>query len=90
MRASRLFQDFVLDSGELSPNYVRGKGVHDAVERADDLQKGANPLCVGIEELVKSSEAQRQIYGCCRSHQAYTTRASAWWNDFDRLHRVSV
>jgi hypothetical protein len=39
---------------------------------------------------VKSSEAQRQIHGRRRSHQAYTARASAWWDDFDRLHRVSV
>jgi hypothetical protein len=49
------------DGSELSPDDVDGESIDDAVKRSDDLQKRSDSLCIILEELMKSRQAEHEV-----------------------------
>lgn len=88
--SARLFQNFVFDGGKLSPDHIGGKGVNNAVERANDLKQRPNAFPVVDKKLVEADQAQHQISSCGRSHEPDTTRARGGRNDVRAGHRKLV
>jgi hypothetical protein len=87
---TRLLLDLAFNGRELSPDYVDGEGVEHAIERADDLQDGADALSVVGKEAMKSERAQH----CIRSRQyqdgPHTSHPGFIGNYVDRAGRFLV
>ena len=70
LQGAGLFEYFVFNRSQLSPDDISG----DALESADDLEQRAPAFGVVDEELVEAGKAQHPIDASCDSHHSAAPR----------------
>jgi hypothetical protein len=70
LQGAGLFEYFVFNRSQLSPDDISG----DALESADDLARRAPAFGAVDEELVKAGKAQHPIDASCDSHHSAAPR----------------